>query len=583
MSFLRKLLGPPNVEKLKDRVNVQGLIKALGYQEDSRVRRGAAAALGELGDRRAVVPLTGALHDEHSSVRRTAVEALGEIGDPQALEPLVTILKDEDANGVKKATAEALGKIGNPRAVEPLLIALRDQSWAIRRAAAEALDQLDWQPTRDEVGAAYWLGKHRWDRCVEVGSPAVEPLIAALRKRERRGRKPAARALGEIGDERAVEPLIDILTSYRYSDVRQAAAQALIEIGAPAVESLIATLKRNDKDARTAAMAALIEISGPAVEPLIAALEKGSTRVRKFAATTLSEIGDERALEALISTLGDRKASVRGHAARGLGKIRDERATRHLVACLQDEQEGVQAAAADALDALGWEPERDKLGATYWIARREWDRCAKIGEPAVDQLFAALKDNRAVVRRFAARVLTEIGGAEMERLVTALIELGAGDWRRQEQAIKSLAKIGDERAVEPLVALLDSRGSHVRRAAAEALGKIGDPRAVNALSSTLRDDEWPARLAAARALGRIRNAQAVAPLIATLKDEKIGVRRAAARALAQLYHDGGLDEQDRQAILARREAMAKPHTDERHENEKGCVSWHTDSGIGVTL
>jgi hypothetical protein len=39
------LFGPPNVEKMKAKGNVKGLIKALNYYQNMRVRRAAAEAL----------------------------------------------------------------------------------------------------------------------------------------------------------------------------------------------------------------------------------------------------------------------------------------------------------------------------------------------------------------------------------------------------------------------------------------------------------------------------------------------------------------------------------------------------------
>jgi len=59
MPFLQGLLGPLDVEKLKAKRDVKGLIKALG---DSSVRKATAAALGELKDTQAVEPLIAALN-----------------------------------------------------------------------------------------------------------------------------------------------------------------------------------------------------------------------------------------------------------------------------------------------------------------------------------------------------------------------------------------------------------------------------------------------------------------------------------------------------------------------------------------
>ena len=101
------LFGPPNVEKMKARRNVNGLIKALGYKKDWEVRWDAARALGEIKDPRAVEPLSAALKDENEYVRKAAAYALGEIKDPRAVEPLIAALKDEELH-VRWAAAEAL-------------------------------------------------------------------------------------------------------------------------------------------------------------------------------------------------------------------------------------------------------------------------------------------------------------------------------------------------------------------------------------------------------------------------------------------------------------------------------------------
>lgn len=86
--------GPPNVEKMKRKRNIKGLIKALGYEKEIRIRRDAAEALGEIGDPRALEPLIAALRDKDKSLTLVAAEALGQIGDPRAIEPLISIFKD---------------------------------------------------------------------------------------------------------------------------------------------------------------------------------------------------------------------------------------------------------------------------------------------------------------------------------------------------------------------------------------------------------------------------------------------------------------------------------------------------------
>jgi len=449
MSFLQGLFGPPNVEKLQAKGNVKGLIKALGYKKDEDVREAAAKALGEIGDARAVEPLIAAsLQDKGSvgdvkygfsgvsyRVRPAAAKALVSIGVP-AVQPLIAALGDGDED-VRRAAAGALGQIGDPRAVEPLIAALRDKNSDVRRRAAEALGKL-----RD--------------------ARAVDPLIAALKDQNMYACKAAAGALGQIGDPRAVEPLIAALSNEN-GDVRKAAAGALVKIGVPAVEPLIAVL-RWDKDVRQgqAAAGALGQIGDArAVEPLIAALKEEIRSVRRDAATALGQIGDARAVEPLIAALKDQdmytceaaaealdnlgwqphrsetgavywvakrqwnrcveigtpavkpliaalkdkdNKRVRAAAAGALGQIGDRRAVEPLIAALKDQDMYTCEAAAEALDNLGWQPDKSETGATYWAAK-------------VGPLIAALENEGVSVRRSAAEALVALyrGGKLDER------------------------------------------------------------------------------------------------------------------------------------------------------------------------
>jgi HEAT repeat protein len=103
--------GPPDVEKLKAKQDVKGLVKALGYVKDSDVCQAAVEALAEIGPP-AVEPLIAALEDSGSRMRADAAEALGKLGDPRAVEPLrgaLAVECDGDACGSMDAALEQLG------------------------------------------------------------------------------------------------------------------------------------------------------------------------------------------------------------------------------------------------------------------------------------------------------------------------------------------------------------------------------------------------------------------------------------------------------------------------------------------
>ena len=83
---------------------------------DSTVRAAAAAALGKLGDTRAVGPLLDLLRDEDAQVRASAAGALGPLGDPRALPALREMQAHDQGSGKwqsNQATAD--------RAIQSLL------------------------------------------------------------------------------------------------------------------------------------------------------------------------------------------------------------------------------------------------------------------------------------------------------------------------------------------------------------------------------------------------------------------------------------------------------------------------------
>lgn len=100
-------------------------------------------------------------------------------------------------------------------------------------------------------------------------------------------------------------------------------------------------------------------------------------------------------------------------------------------------------------------------------------------------------------------------------------------------AAETLGKIGDRRAVEPLIEVLETPHElGLMEAATEALGRLGDPRAVPALSHVLEKGPLAVRLKAVTSLGQIGGEDAARALKqAASKDANKVVRDEAAKAL----------------------------------------------------
>jgi len=175
----------------------------------------------------------------------------------------------------------------------------------------------------------------------EIGDArAVEPLLAALKDKDVYVRENAVEALGKIGDTRAVEPLLAALKDVNWK-ISSAAKKALGEIGdVRAVEPLLAFIKDDQTDLDPTAVIALGEIGDTrAVEPLLAALKDKSFFVRQIAAEALGKIGDIRAIQPLVTALKDKELCVRNAAAKALGLLGGEEAETAQTRYIAEENE----------------------------------------------------------------------------------------------------------------------------------------------------------------------------------------------------------------------------------------------------
>ncbi len=117
-------------------------IGALLNSPDHDLAIEAAGMLGDIKDKRAVGPLLAALNTGNSDLRYSEVYALGELKDPQAVGPVVAVLKGDASAENRRGAADALGNIGDAGAVDPLIAATTDSDGSVRRAAARALAEI---------------------------------------------------------------------------------------------------------------------------------------------------------------------------------------------------------------------------------------------------------------------------------------------------------------------------------------------------------------------------------------------------------------------------------------------------------
>jgi HEAT repeat protein len=239
---------------------------------------------------------------------------------------------------------------------------------------------------------------------------------------------------------------------------------------------------------------------------------------------------------------------------------------------LQAENEDERLQAVKALAATGVEHQLDILyqamGDTSWRVRKEAvelflriPNAATLTGEIIELLHS---QENAGLRNAAVEILVKFGRQATSQL---LEELSCNDHDVRKFILDVLGDIGDERAVDGMLAALADEDTNVRAAAAENLGKLKARDAAPALLRAMQSgdlmfkftalealalmqaririeellfyqDESLLRKALFDCLGRIGDAAAVPVLVGALTDSMRNVAEAAAEALARLAERG---------------------------------------------
>jgi len=309
--------------------------------EDWAIREEAATMLGTLRDPRAVAPLVSVLRDGDRAVRDAAISALLAIGEP-AMMPLGACLSDP-ALTVQELASSVLATIADARVLAPLVKALASPDWIVRMHAAKALGRIK-DPgavaplvplLQDKVKA---VREETSTALAVIGEAALSSLLTALTHTEWLVRLHAVEALGKTRSPEAVDPLLSVLLNDRDRAVREDAVRALGQIGdARAVEFLVTATK--EQGLRPLAIEALGRIGDRCAVPVLIDVLEGLERPE--VSRPIDGCGDR----------WDEEMITLGAAVKALGAIQDEAAIPSLMKALH--YTVTRAEAADALTRFG--------------------------------------------------------------------------------------------------------------------------------------------------------------------------------------------------------------------------------------
>ena len=315
---------------------------------------------------------------------------------------------------------------------------LKDDKPQIRKATADALGQIGWEPATDAEKAEYYIAGQDWEACEKLGQAAVEPLIALLLAEHEINydADPVAFVLGRIKDPRAIRPLVCALSRdqffYGVRDENKL-IEALTGFGPAAVVPLMEAMNEPP------ILLSVYDLAADSQERDIDILLKHNWVVRMSpwqfllivdpasVEDQMSEVlgKDFKRLQRMFA--GQNSQPNRSLIARVLSAIGDVRAIPVLASHLQDWEARYEI--AGALQQFQWQPTTEKEKVYFLLSTEgndsinaQWDAVEKV---LLDDLENG--DERAV--SFALFTFIYLG---REEYVPKLIEVL---WKRDSERL----------------------------------------------------------------------------------------------------------------------------------------------------
>ena len=315
-----------------------------------------------------------------------------------------------------------------------------------------------------------WRRMRATSTCMKGGPKAVEAIIQAITNGSSHYKIEAIRMLARLGDPRAGLALASLMKDDD-EGVRQATLEALDHLAGVLDEPTAAALLEHLQDDRIRdRVTSLLGVVPTSIRPLSERLKDSDEAIRQRAAEILAQLLDPRSADAFVDAMADPNLrDLATDTLRKLGAIRDR------IDQLLDDLRDV-----------------DESELKEGVRQETVIQLHRIGRPAVEILLEYLDDD---------------------------------DWIVREAAADTLGKIGDVRAVEPLMERLRSdKDTGVKEHALKSLGLIGDSRPVELYIEVI--PIRPLRILAVEALEKVKDVEVLRPyteLFARLKTDRDGL------------------------------------------------------------
>ena len=494
---------------LRNREGFEMLLQLIDKEQDINIASSVVSSLGKYRDASALPAMMRTLQErEDLWLKFHAIEALGEIGDRAALPSILPLYAEKS---LRKPVLEAVGKIADVGTVNFLLRIIADDEKlnltalrALVRIAEASKPRIVEQTERQLIQRKF---RESFPR------EKVGPLVEHLRTTPKREVKSfILKFLGWSGDPRALPVLIEYLEQ---PDTSEVAAQALIDFGAPAMDTILDALRNADEDEIVALLLRIVNvIGGPAAIPsILPFLDHDNPMVRRLAVETLGEIPHPSSIDYLLAKLDDADIASQQAAVNAISA---------LVTTFPEIEDEIMAKIKRLLAAPSIPMKLNSLSVFVNVQ----------GEGYHDELLLASKDSDPVIRQKAVSLMGKFGEERFaDQLVLSLADESSNV---RLAAINAIVRLRPEQGLESLISSLEDHDIWIRTAAAQALGEYRHPDALQPLMRHLEQDLPPVRIAVIEALGKSEDARVRDVLFGCLQEQDLEIRRAALLALARI-------------------------------------------------
>jgi HEAT repeat protein/cyclophilin family peptidyl-prolyl cis-trans isomerase len=442
------------------------------------------------------------LNDNEARVRRRAALAIGRVGLAEGIEPLSQLLNDEEIE-VRQMAAFGLGLIGDGAARPALLGALKDPQPLLQGRAAEALGQIGDRADADAIGAMVQshikagalMGIAPDDLTYPLSAPteavrlglyalarlgAYDALAAAILVNGQPVSTwwPVAYALQRVGDPRAAPALTALVAT----PGRFTASFAVKGLGSSKATQSAATLRQIVEQRQLPppvliqAVRSLSAIRDSGAVPMLTKIVSDSASdptLRLEAMSAFTALVTREHVELLLDLVSHSVPGIRGGALQALARVDPDTFLIALASLDADRDWTVRVAVANALGTL---PSAQSL----------------------PRLTVMLQDSDQKVIPAVLGALASSKAAGVERVL--LDRLGSQDLSVRAAAANALADLKVTTAVQPLTEAYRraaSEDSYAARAAAlGALARLDPAAARPVLLEALKDRDWAVRIRA---------------------------------------------------------------------------------------